>query len=38
MDLFPFIPGYETYVYEAGRQPALVMLLAFLITFALTRT
>ena len=38
MNLFPFLPGYDTYVYDAGRQPALVMLVAFLITFALTRT
>ncbi len=37
MNLFRFIPGYETGIYESGREPALVMLVAFLITFALTR-
>ena len=24
MNLFRFIPGYETGIYEAGREPALV--------------
>lgn len=37
MNLFRFVPGYETGIYESGREPALVMLVAFLITFALTR-
>ena len=37
MNLFRFIPGYESVVYDEGREPALVMLLAFLITFILTR-
>jgi hypothetical protein len=37
VNLFRFIPGYETGIYEAGREPALVMLVSFLITFALTR-
>ncbi|MGL6279314.1 MAG: hypothetical protein ACRC50_07135 [Gaiella sp.] len=37
MNLFRFIPGYETAVYETGREPALVMLAAFAITYALTR-
>jgi hypothetical protein len=37
VNLFRFVPGYETGIYEAGREPALVMLVAFLITFALTR-
>jgi hypothetical protein len=37
VNLFRFIPGYETAIYESGREPALVMLVAFLITFALTR-
>jgi lysyl-tRNA synthetase class 2 len=37
VNLFRFIPGYETGVYEAGREPALVMLVSFLVTFALTR-
>jgi lysyl-tRNA synthetase class 2 len=37
MDLFQFVPGYETHIYNHGREPALVMLLAFIITFILTR-
>ncbi len=37
MNLFRFIPGYESGVYESGREPALVMLVAFLVTFAITR-
>ena len=37
MNLFRFVPGYETSVYEAGREPIFVALLAFLICFALTR-
>ena len=37
MNLFPFVPGYEDVVYESGREPVLVMLGAFLITFACTR-
>ena len=37
MNLFRFIPGYETSVYEAGREPIFVALLAFLICFVITR-
>lgn len=37
MDIFRFIPGYTTTIFENGREPALVMLLAFLITFICTR-
>jgi hypothetical protein len=37
MNLFRFIPGYESAIYENGREPALVMLLAFVITFVFTR-
>ena len=37
MNLFRFVPGYETSVYEAGREPIFVALLAFLICFAITR-
>jgi hypothetical protein len=37
VNLFRFIPGYETSVYEAGREPIFVALLAFLICFAITR-
>jgi hypothetical protein len=37
MNLFRFVPGYESAIYESGREPALAMLIAFLITFVLTR-
>ncbi len=37
MNLFHFIPGYETHVYETGREPILFLFLAFMITFTLTR-
>jgi lysyl-tRNA synthetase class 2 len=37
VNLFRFVPGYETSVYEAGREPIFVALLAFLICFAITR-
>ncbi len=37
MNLFRFIPGYTDYVYEAGKEPLLLLLLAFLVTFVLTR-
>ncbi|HXV33361.1 MAG TPA: hypothetical protein VD769_05065 [Gaiellaceae bacterium] len=37
MNLFRFVPGYETSVYEAGREPIFVALLAFLICFVITR-
>jgi lysyl-tRNA synthetase class 2 len=37
-DLFHFIPGYERYVYLAGREPLFFLLLAFLLTFVVTRT
>ena len=37
MDLFRFVPGYETSIYEAGREPIFVALLAFLICFVITR-
>ncbi len=37
MNVFRFVPGYETSVYEAGREPIFVALLAFLICFAITR-
>lgn len=37
MNLFRFVPGYETSIYEAGREPIFVALLAFLISFILTR-
>jgi lysyl-tRNA synthetase class 2 len=37
MNLFGFFPGYEVHVYEAGREPAFLMLLAFILTMAGTR-
>lgn len=37
VNLFRFIPGYETSVYEAGREPIFVAVVAFLICFAITR-
>jgi lysyl-tRNA synthetase class 2 len=37
VDIFSFVPGYETSIYEAGREPIFVTLLAFLVTFVLTR-
>jgi hypothetical protein len=37
MNLFRFVPGYTDYVYEAGKEPLLLMLIAFLVTFLLTR-
>jgi lysyl-tRNA synthetase class 2 len=37
MDLFRFVPGYESEIYDAGREPALIMLLSFIVTFACTR-
>jgi hypothetical protein len=35
--LFHFVPGYDHYVYRPGREPAFVLLLAFLLTFAVVR-
>ena len=37
IDLFRFIPGYSTHITEQGKEPLFLCLLAFLITFALTR-
>jgi hypothetical protein len=37
MNLFHFIPGYESYIYDADKEPLLFAFLAFLITFALVR-
>jgi hypothetical protein len=37
VNLFRFVPWYETSIYEAGREPIFVALLAFLISFILTR-
>jgi hypothetical protein len=35
--LFRFIPGYDEHIVLTGKEPLILMLLAFLITFALTR-
>ena len=37
MNLFGFFPGYEAHVYDAGREPAFLMLIAFILTLAGTR-
>lgn len=37
MNLFDFIPGYTKAIYETGREPAFIMLLAFIVTFIIAR-
>jgi hypothetical protein len=37
MNLFGFLPGYESHIYDGGREPAFLMLLAFVLTLAGTR-
>lgn len=37
MNLFGFLPGYESHIYDAGREPAFLMLVAFILTLAGTR-
>jgi lysyl-tRNA synthetase class 2 len=37
MNLFGFFPGYETYIYDGGREPAFLMLVSFILTLAGTR-
>jgi hypothetical protein len=37
VNLFRFIPGYEHEVYASGKEPLLLLLLSFLLAFALTR-
>ena len=37
-DFFRFVPGYQHYVYDPGREPLFFLLLAFLLTFAAART
>jgi hypothetical protein len=37
MNLFGFFPGYEAHVYDAGREPAFLMLVTFVLTLAGTR-
>lgn len=37
MNLFRFVPGYTEHLYDAGKEPLLLMLVAFLVAFLLTR-
>ena len=37
MNVFRFIPGYEDEIYAAGKEPLLLLLISFLLSFALTR-
>src|SRR5438128_2617597 len=37
-DFFRFVPGYQNYVFRAGREPLFFLLLAFLLTFLVVRT
>ena len=37
MNLFRFIPGYESSIFDVGREPAFLMLLTFIVTLAGTR-
>ena len=32
MNLFRFIPGYESSIFDVGREPAFLMLLTFIVT------
>lgn len=37
LDAFHFLPGYSRHIVAPGKEPVLLLLLAFLITFILTR-
>jgi hypothetical protein len=37
VNLFRFVPGYESAIYERGKEPLFFLFLAFLICFACTR-
>jgi lysyl-tRNA synthetase class 2 len=37
MNLFRFVPGYDTHIYAAGREPVFLILTAFILTLAGTR-
>jgi hypothetical protein len=37
VNLFRFIPGYESAIFDAGREPVFLMLLTFIVTLAGTR-
>jgi hypothetical protein len=37
VNVFRFVPGYEHSIYDPGKEPMLLLFIAFLLTFALTR-
>ena len=37
VNVFRFIPGYESEIYRAGKEPLFLLLISFLLCFALTR-
>ncbi len=37
VNAFRFVPGYEDEIYASGKEPLLLLLLSFLLAFALTR-
>ena len=37
-DFFQIVPGYQRYIYAAGREPLFFLLVAFLLTFIAART
>jgi chromate transport protein ChrA len=37
VNVFRFIPGYEEEIYAAGKEPLLLLLISFLLSFGLTR-
>jgi hypothetical protein len=37
LNLFQFVPGYQRHIVTTGKEPLLLLILSFLITFALTR-
>jgi hypothetical protein len=37
MNLFRLIPGYDTHIYDGGKEPLFLLFLSFLIAFVLTR-
>lgn len=37
MNVFRFVPGYERYIFESGKEPLFLLLSAFLVAFFLTR-
>jgi lysyl-tRNA synthetase, class II len=37
VNVFRFVPGYDSYIYDEGKEPLFALFLSFLIAFALTR-